>query len=37
MGNGSAEAKAAADVTTDDNNHDGAAKAIERYVLGQSE
>ena len=37
IGNGSAEATAAADVTTDDNNHDGAAKAIERYVLGQSE
>lgn len=35
MGNASPAARAAARAVTDDNNHDGAAKAIERWVLGE--
>ena len=35
MGNGSDLVKAAAHAVTDDCEHDGFAKAIERYVLGQ--
>ena len=31
MGNGSFEAKEAADYITDDNNHDGIAKALQYY------
>ncbi len=34
MGNGSDFVKAAAHVVTDDSEHEGFAKAIERYVLG---
>lgn len=34
MGNAIPEIVDAADVLTDDNNHDGAAKAIEKYMLG---
>lgn len=33
MGNAIDEVKALADVTTDDHDHDGAAKAIEKYML----
>lgn len=35
MGNAAAQAKAAADAVTADNNHDGVALAIERYILGE--
>lgn len=35
MGNATPEVLAAADVVTDDNNHDGVAAAIEKYVLGR--
>lgn len=37
MGNAQPHIKAAAKVITDDNNHDGVAKAIETYALGISE
>ena len=37
MGNGSDIVKAAADVVTDDCEHDGFAKAVERFVLGHAE
>ena len=37
MGNGSDIVKAAADVVTDDCEHDGFAKAVERFVLGTGE
>lgn len=33
MGNATDDIKEIADATTDDNNHDGVAKAIEKYVL----
>lgn len=33
MGNADADIKRIADAVTDDNNHDGVAKAIEKYVL----
>ena len=33
MGNATDDIKKIADVTTDDNNHDGVAAAIENYVL----
>ena len=33
MGNATDDIKKIADVTTDDNNHDGVATAIENYVL----
>lgn len=33
MGNATEEIKAVADVITEDNNHDGVARAIEKYVL----
>lgn len=33
MGNATEEIKQAADVITADNNHDGVAEAIEKYVL----
>lgn len=33
MGNATDDIKKIADATTDDNNHDGVAKAIEKYVL----
>ena len=35
MGNAIDEVKALADVVTDDNDHDGAAKAIEKYMLSE--
>lgn len=35
MGNAIDEIKALADVITDDNDHDGAAKAIEKYMLSE--
>ena len=34
MGNAEPEVKAAADVIVADNNHDGVAEAIHRYILG---
>ena len=34
MGNATDEVKQAADAVTADNEHDGVAQAIERYVLG---
>ncbi|MEK6264881.1 MAG: HAD hydrolase family protein, partial [Clostridium sp.] len=34
MGNGDDDVKAAAKYITDDNNRDGVAKAIEKFVLG---
>ena len=33
MGNATDDIKEIADATTDDNNHDGVAKAIEKYAL----
>ena len=33
MGNATDDIREIADVTTDDNNHDGVAAAIEKYVL----
>lgn len=33
MGNATDDIRKIADVTTDDNNHDGVAVAIEKYVL----
>lgn len=33
MGNATDDIRKIADVTTDDNNHDGVAAAIEKYVL----
>ena len=36
MGNAQPEVLAAADAVTGDNNHDGVAQAIERYILGQT-
>ena len=37
MANATPDAMAAADVVTLDNNHDGVAAALERYVLGRTE
>ena len=34
MGNAEPEVKAAADVIVSDNNHDGVAEAIHRFILG---
>ena len=36
MGNAFPEVKAAADFITADNNADGAARAVERFILGRA-
>ena len=35
MGNAEDDVRAVADATTEDNDHDGAARAVARYLLGE--